>query len=277
MDRYLENLSLHELTNLKEIYINNIKDIDKELKRRFLESISTNPGNEITINNNSDRLQKYLDTTNISNIKFLNNSLEEKGNNKNGPLSIDSRVLLDKNAEKIGKDYKIDSQKLSSYRILNHYHPIFNNDAISEAYKKAQFLSYLDEIFKDKDNCMNYLGAYTVFKYVKNYLENVLQSDDSKSDNELIYQDYEKKVEIVTENLVSIANELLFLRNSIPGSRISVNNSILLKTAHKKVDTQITHRQKNLIEAIAFGTSLEKLESKNYEDAKQLVFLPLKK
>lgn len=276
MNNYLESLELHELIDLKEKYKMEIKYINHELNRRFSQNISDNTENNI-IEDNNERLQIYLQSTNIYNINFLYKGLEENGNNKKGPLNLDARVLLDKEAKVIAQSYKITSRELPSIRILNHYHRIFNNELIKKTYKRAQFLSYLDEIFKDNDNCMNYLGAYTLFSYVKNHLKIALQSDEDKSDDELIYQDYQKKIEIVTENLIPIANELLFLRDSIPGSRIAVNNAALLKTANKKVGTPITFCQQNLIEAIAFGTSLEKLESKNYEDAKQLVFLPLKK
>lgn len=40
---------------------------------------------------------------------------------------------------------------------------------------------------------------------------------------------------------------------------------------------QITFEQKIFIDAIAFGTTKEKLENKNYEDAKKLLYLPHQK
>ena len=42
----------------------------------------------------------------------------------------------------------------------------------------------------------------------------------------------------------------------------------------KKKESTITFAQERLVEAIAFGTTLEKLTQKNYEDAKQLIYVP---
>lgn len=113
---------------------------------------------------------------------------------------------------------------------------------------------------------------------MKNYLEKVLKEDSKKSDDELVFQYYTEKFKIVTENMVPITNELLKVRNNVSGSRLSNLNMGLCKIAHKKVgNNSVTKVQRFFIETIAYGTTLEKLKSRDYSDVKQLIYVPLSK
>lgn len=276
-----DKLDSYELVELRDKYNKTIKEIDKELEKRPPKVIDSNYKIEADNNNHYyNRLQHYLEITNISDIKFLHRSLEfTKGNNK-GPLNRSELVLLNKKAYEIAKSYGVVSPaKLSNIILYNKNHPLLKDRTFIQLYQKSQTLSHLDEVFKEEDNCIDYQNSYTTFKYIKNYLESVLSGvgNSPKQDNELVFKDYQRKISIVTENIVPIANELLKLRNSVTGLRLSVCNQSLYRMANKKPTTKITYIQQVFIQAIAYGTTLEKLESKDYSDAKQLVYLPYKK
>lgn len=256
-----------DLEKLKEIYTSNIKEINTLLEKR----------------SGLSRLQNYLEKTSVTDIPFLYHSLGNVGrDNINGVLTREHLFFLNKEGKKLAKDYKIPSSSYLGYVLYNPQEKknkdlLLENAFFNDLWKRTMTLAYLDEIFQNQVNCIQYQGTYVTFQYVKNYLEKVLKEDSPKSDEELIFQDYMEKFDIVTENIVPIANELLKARNRVSGSRLSNFNMALSKIAHKKQDSSITKRQRFFIETIAYGTTLEKLKSKNYSDAKQLIYLPYKK
>lgn len=278
MSNNLSQFNTYELIQLKLQYKKYINDIENELHSR-LEKTIHNRMEVVSKENNNKRLQNYLKSTNIQDIIFLYRNLEfSKGNNKKGPLNREGLLLMNKEANELAKSYGITSSfKLSYIFWHDPSHPLFKNQIIQELYSRIQKLSYLDEVFKDSNNCIDYQGSYVTFQYIKSYLESVLVENNFQSDNDLIYKDYEKKINIVTENLIPIAKELLLSRDSISGARISIGNNSLAKMANKKPFSSITYQQKIFIEAIAFGTTLEELKAGNYEKAKQLIYLPYKK
>lgn len=247
MDFNLENLTIQELNELKRNY-------DVVLKKKKEEALNNIIINEKFINKmdnipNSERLNNYLEKTYINDIDFLFRCLNYTSGNRSLPLD---RIC-----------------------ILNEQTTNIKNK--DELRKRCMTLAGLDDIFKNNRNIYFYEGAYNTFKYIKTYLRKVLIDDDSKSDEELIYKNIDLKTKIVTENLKEIANELLELRNSIPYSRLSIINSSLYKTANKKTGCEITINEQTLIDCIAFGSTLEELEKGNYEEAKQLIYIPHEK
>ncbi len=278
MSNNLSEFSTYKLIQLKSQYKKYIKDIATELNRRWQEETPDHI-EVISTKKNNERLQHYLESTCIEDIPFLHENLRfSPGNNRKGPLDKGELLLINREANDLAKHYGItNSFELSNIFWRYRSHPLFKNQLIQELYQKIQKLSYLDEVFRDQKNCMNYQGSYITFQYIKSYLEGVLVEDNLQSDTDLIYRDYEKKIEIVTENLIPIAQQLLLSKDSMPGARIAVCNNSLTKIANKKPSSLITYRQKTFIEAIAFGTTLGKLQSENYEDAKQLIYLPYKK
>lgn len=263
----LSRLNDSDLEKLKESYISYIKEIDTLLEKK----------------SGLSRLQNYLERTSFRNIHFLYYNLMYAGrDNTNGSLTRDRLFFLNKEGKRLAQDYGITSSSDLSYVLHNpeskeKRQSLLENDSFNDLWKRTMTLAYLDEIFQDQANCINYQGTYVTFQYVKNYLERVLKDDSLKSDDELIYQDYTEKLNLVTENIVPIASELLKVRNMFSGSRLSNFNMALSKIAHKKEGSSISKKQRFFIETIAYGTTLEKLKSEDYSDAKQLIYLPYKK
>ena len=278
MSNNLSQFGTYELIQLKSQYKKYIKEINKELNKRY-QAGTPDHIEVISTKNNNERLQHYLESTCIEDIPFLHENLRfSPGNNRKGRLDKEELLLINREANDLAKHYGItNSFELSNRLWRDRSHPLFKNQLIQELYQKVQKLSYLDEVFSDQKNCRNYQGSYITFQYIKSYLEDVLVEDNLQSDADLVFRYYEKKIEIVTENLIPIAQQLLLSKDSMPGARIAVCNNSLTKIANKKPSSLITYRQKTFIEAIAFGTTLGKLQSENYEDAKQLIYLPYKK
>lgn len=262
--------------------IENYQELQKA-KKEVHSSIVEILKSEIERENNNERLQKYLENTKISDLNFLYRSLVYmRGNNQNGSLTTEKLFFLNEEARNIAKSYNVNTESklfnvLVEHQLHNKVHPLLTDKTFIDFWNNAHTLAYLDEFFKDINNCLAYQGAYTTYKYVKRYLKETLTIDNPEDDQKLVYKNLNSKLNIVTENLIPIANEMLSLRNNIPESRISVCNQGLKRTANKKENTPVSFEQQIFINAIAFGTTLEKLEAKNYEDAKQLLYLPHQK
>lgn len=282
----MEKKSLNDLIILMSDYKSSIKinhqklnDYKNIIKEKIIEIIKK----DIDTSTNTPRLQKYLEKTKISDLDFLFRSLNNmRGNNEKGTLSTEKLILLNEKTKSIAESYGITTEYQLFELILNHLyykrtHPLLCEKEIVNAWNRFKTLAYLDEFFKDFNNCLDYQGSYTTYKYVKSYLKEVLIEDSKESDYDLVYKNFNRKIHLATENLVPIANELLTLRESIPNSRISVCNQGLKKTSKKVPRSPITFDQQIFINAIAFGTTKEKLETKNYEDAKRLLYLPHQK
>ena len=226
------------------------------------------------------RLEKYLESTKTQKFDFLYRSIYfTSSNNQKGNLSFHDLLLLDEEVKKIGLEYGITSNEklwkiLCDYNYYQKKHPFLENDKVNEVMLKVPTLAYLDEIFKNINNVLAYQGSYTVYQYVKSYLKEVLKEGLPQTDDELIHQDFDQKLEIVLSNLSSIASYLLNIRNQIPNSKLAICNHGLSRTARKIEGTGISQDQKVFAKGIAFGTTLEKLQSGNYEDAKSLIFIP---
>lgn len=255
------------------------KNDSQQLKLNAKNSIIEIINNEIEFEESNERLQMYLENTNITDLNFLYRSLEYmRGNNQDGRLSFERFAFLDEDIRNLINSYDIfteaDLFEVIFFFSRGLHNPLLNDEEFINFWNKAHKLAYLDIFFKNTNNCLAYQGSYTTYKYVKKYLKEVLKEDSQEKDKDLVYKDINKKLNIVTENLVPIANELLTLRNQVPESRISVCNQGLKKTTVKKENSPITFEQQIFINAIAFGTTLEKLKDRNYEDAKQLLYLP---
>lgn len=281
---HLDHLDVFELTELKREYSQYIEEINKKLANKNIHKLKGNiePFEDDVLGYNDSRLKHYLEITDIEDIFFLKKSFNTPFDNRKKRLTSEKLILLNSKAKALANSYGFTRPNqlfgiTYEYRYHKQSHPLLQNEFFLELSQRIKKLSYLNEIFQDKDNCINYQGVYTSFMYIKRYLKETLIIDSIEDDHQLVFKDYNNKVKIVTENIGSIANELLDLRESIPGSRLVVFNKILSATADKKPNTPITYWQRNLIDTIAYGTTLEKLESKDYSDAKQLIYLPYKK
>lgn len=251
----------------------------KEIYRLVVDIIKRN----MNISNNDARLQKYLEKTSIKEFGFLFRGLvNSSSSNQKGSLAFQELLLLDNDVRNIALEHNIVSGNklfkiLSDYNFYHISHPFLENDKVKEIMKRASKLAYLDELFKDINNVLNYQGSYTVYSYLKGVLKELLKDGNPHTDRELIYNDYNQKLDFVLGNLSCIASYLLDLREQIPESRLALCNAGLSKVARKEAGTSITFNQKIFASAIAFGTTLERLEERNYEDAKGLIFIPHQK
>lgn len=91
---------------------------------------------------------------------------------------------------------------------------------------------------------------------------NLNHTNGMNKDRHLSREQLIQKLLIVTENLAPIATELFTERNQIPNAKIAVCNQSLSRNANKKTEGGITLPQQIFIEAIAYGTTLEKLQKK---------------
>ena len=286
MQNKKEALSIKELEELKKEYLTKIAEINNQImvkknEERALLEQKRKPQiqNEEQI---KERVNKYLHDTNYSDIPFLdyNMRLDKSFNNK-GQLSNTELLFLDEKMKKLVENYGITNKSqlfciMLDYQFHKKAHPIIQDKNFIRAWNETYTLGHLDKIFHNDQNRLDYQGTYAAFQYIKKHIEESLSTvtEENETEDELVWKNYDKKKIIVTKNIASIANYVLIQRNQIPGARIFINNGGLSKTAKKKKESTITFAQERLVEAIAFGTTLEKLTQKNYEDAKQLIYVP---
>lgn len=138
MEKQLEELSIKELENLKKNYLAKISEINNQIiikgneERAQLEQIR-NPQilNEKRI---IDRVNRYLQVTNYSDIPFLDYNMRvSKSFNNKGQLSNTGLIFLDKEMKKLVESYEIMNESQLLHIILNHQihkntHPIIQDE-----------------------------------------------------------------------------------------------------------------------------------------------------
>lgn len=238
----ISSYSLSELMNIKMIIE------DEELKKRLYREIEKRNQNKINLEKyNSDRLPEFyehysnqcldlLSKLSFVDVKFLiNSSICDAGNNCGGDF--------------MSNLWKIFQSGYYNIRIFDDY-----------------FTQNPDKIYY-------YEGFYNTLNYMKTYISTMLYLGNPIETKQDLFSDFDKKRQLVTENLRNVSEYLLDLRNQIVDSRLSVGNQALSKNACKS-GTNITYHQNIFINSIAFGSTLEKLEDKNYEEATRLLFVP---
>lgn len=190
----------------------------------------------------------------INELFFFKKSLRDKTNNKGGKFQIYNSTLLE-----IEKKYHIEPKYLTS--TINGV--FFNNRDTS-----IIPLEIFNEVFDIPFYVKYYEGIYNTFNYIKNTIYMHLNEDKNNSiSKDILFKDYYQKQCIAYSNLEDIVEYL----NSINSECIlksSVCDDILINNIKNNLNKSV------LAEAIAFGTTLEKLESNNYEDSKRLLYLP---
>lgn len=145
------------------------------------------------------------------------------------------------------------------------------------SYFNLHFLSDIEQTIVDNDLLESYENTYNSLYYIKNYIYFMLENYPGMVEKkEQLWFLYDEKYAMVLENLPEIAKQLVHFREKIPNSKLSIGNRTILKTSHKK-GTSISYGQEELIEALAFGCSYDKLKEGNFEDAKRLLYVPSSK
>lgn len=286
MQNKIETLNTKELEKLKQDYLAKIAEINKQItikKNEVRAQLEQKRSPQVLSEEQTkERVNKYLHNTNYSDIPFLDYNMRvDRSFNNKGHLSHTKLVFLDEEMKKLVENYGITNKRqlfdiILDYQLHKKVHPILQDKNFIAAWNKSYTLGYLDKIFQNNQNQLDYEGTYATFQYTKKHIEQRLSvvTEENENTDELVWKNFDKKKIIVTENIASIAHYVLIQRNQIPGARVFINNGGLSKTAKKKKGSTITFAQERLAEAIAFGTTLEKLTQQNYEDAKQLIYVP---
>lgn len=284
-----KNETIRAILNLRDDYekeratLTSKKDLLIQKKKELYNQVIENIKSEISTSTNNLRLQRYLESTYTRDLEFLYRSLRfMAGNNQHGSLSFHELLYRDEYIKSVAKEFDIKSSGdiwdiISRYNFHRISHPFLESEEVLKRMAKVSKLSYLDELFSNIDNVLDFQGGYTVYRYVKKYLSSVLKEEVKETDQELVYKDYNEKLDFVLSHLADISEYLLSIREKTPSSRLAICNHGLSRTAKKQLGTSISHDQKIFANGIAFGTTLEKLENRNYEDAEELIFIPHQK
>lgn len=257
---FINKLNSEELRKLESIIL------DDNLRKSFLKEI--NIYSRENRNNNSnvfaveeipyydEKLEsKCLDILkqiSIENFYFLTRSFVEKGNGES--LFANKAVL----------DFLADCSGVSNGILMM----VLENPDIGG---RDMYLSSFEKFFSEESLQKRYKRSFNIYNYIKSYIYQCLRSKSSV-DRETIFKDYGFKQLLVEKRLQEVASYLMEVRGT-GDLKCAIANAGLSRTA-KKVSGEVTFNQRRLVEAVAFGTTLEKLNAGNYEDSKKLIYLP---
>ena len=135
-------------------------------------------------------------------------------------------------------------------------------------------LFYLENFYKDPYNTYHREGGFNTYNYIKDYIYGLLLSNSNISVSDVFYQ-YDEKMKLVSYNIAEVAAYLYEYMKNVDGIKFSVGRQGLANTARRvNRNAPLSPYQEKLVQAVAFGTSYEKLESRDYEHAKRLLFIP---
>ena len=230
---------------------------DKDLESKIdLELIKRNKNFEFIskYQYSSNRLPNYKDEYNIlcnqllfeynlDEFKFLTTSFFERTNNKKGDFVQPLYGFTETNFDKKWK----------------------NN------------LAYLSILFQNQAFIKGYEGVYNTLNYLINSLYKEVDFYDGKIYcKKDLFSDISSRKEVVRDNFVKIVEELWQTRDKLSNSKLSICNYGLTKNRNKK-DNIFSVSQEALIEAIAYGCSLNELVNNDFEGAKRLIYVPIDK
>ena len=119
--------------------------------------------------------------------------------------------------------------------------------------------------FYDNEKCIyDYEGTYNALNYIRDRFYSV--GSDS------LFQDLDEKRRICELKLGDISRYVLEIKNGTK-LKLSVGDVGLIRSAHGTY-RDLHPYQRTFIDAVAFGSDLEKLKEDNFEDCKRLLFLP---
>lgn len=246
---FLDNLSLVDLENLKfSLSVGNVRS--NKLMDEIERKINFKKGLELgIIDFSASRLPNYK----VENEEFCLQLLNQ--------IIINELPFLE---AVMGRDAK--GVNAMSFLMHSRIGEGLNGDNCS--------LIKLDDFFKNYHNVNSHEGVYNTFNYVKNYIYGLLISNQNifKED---IFADYEDKYCLVCEQIADIASYLYEIRKDADEIKLSIGNAGLYATTMRN-DTikPLSRFQRRFVDAIAFGISYEKLEKKDYEECKRLLFVP---
>lgn len=276
---FLDNMSRCEMEDLRTKTLNDIYE-----KRSLVEAIDKKIEGKFMLNFYSDRIpyykqeneetcKKILEEIQFDEMYFFTRSFIDVGN-KGGRIDILSQQTKNPFTD-LAEIYRI-----RPYDLDHLIHGIRINRSfltpMSDKIRKELNvpLGKMEEFFQEDKYIYMYENVFNNYNYIKNYIYKLLLENPNLT-KEDVFTDIMKKQSLVRDNIGEIANYLYNIRGD-GELKISVSNGGLKRSANK-IGTQITFAQQRMIEAVAFGTTVDKLEAHDYEDAKRLIYLPRKK
>lgn len=270
--KFLNNLNESELQELENIILG-IKSNEELLKQ--IESLKNKPINikDIDGNFSSSYIPNYdealeakcleiLKQLKTNELFFFLNTFQNIGNTKYRYPSLIKNSYKEFENEKIVKDLMVIIDL--AIKVSQYYNSRFST-------KPVLYFDKVNNLFKYNLFQEDFEGPYNMLNYIKNYIYYLLKQKDEITTAE-IFSDYDKKRELVTVQIRDISSYLCEIRNGT-NLRLCIANAGLSRTANKTGE-KFNEQQQLFIDALAFGTTLEKIENRNYEDYKRLLYLP---
>ena len=277
--KFLEELTYKELKELESVLLEENKrkefmgEIEKIKNRkieiaRIYEKNSVNPiFNSDSVPNYDSQLEnkcnKVLKNILVNELPFLLESMRSPKNTMFSDFCDMERYY--KSQVKLNDDLRL-FLRLSSY--LYFYYK--DNKIIYPG--EALKLKKVDDIFKNNPILQEELiGPYNMLNYIKNYIYFLLKQNPNIYRKD-VFKDYSEKKELVSLRLGDISAYLSEIKNGT-NLKLCIFNNALSKSVNK-VREKNTMSQSLFIDALAFGTTLEKIENRDYEDYQKLFYLP---
>ena len=268
--KFLEELTYKELKELESVLLeeNKRKEFMEEIKNRKIEIARIIPiFNSDSVPNYDSRLEnkcsKVLENILVNELPFFLGSMHSPRN------------TMFSNFYNIEKYYESQAKVNDDLRLLlqissSLYFYYRNKEIILPS--ETLRLKKVDDIFKNNPTLQGELiGPYNMLNYIKDYIYSLLKQNPN-IDREDVFKDYSEKKELVNLRLRDISSYLLEIRNGT-NLKLCIYNHSLSRNAEKVSKYNTTH-QDLFIDTLAFGTTLEKIENRNYEDYQKLFYLP---
>ena len=133
-------------------------------------------------------------------------------------------------------------------------------------------LGYMSLLFQDEKLRSQYEGSFNCVNYLINGLYKEVKGKNIESIDD-VFNDMDDREDLVMQRFSDVCEYLWEQRNSVVDSRMSVGNHGL-KSNLSKTKKGFSEQQMAVVEAVAFGCSLDELSHENYEGAKRLIFVP---
>lgn len=263
---FVNNLNDEQLEFLKNVLT------DHNLGNSFLKTIDR------TIFARAD-MKETLNLFEVEAIPYYDENLEDKCLSVLSRLCIGNFYFFTRSFYEFGNNgkrfWELDSETNEALDILEECFGV-EHRRISAAFQYPDmygfdmYLSAFENFFAEESMRGKYNNSFNIYNYIKSYIYQCLRKNPTGTDIG-VFNCYGHKQLIVERDLRKIASYLISVRGD--DKRCSIANAGLSKTA-QKVSGELTFHQQRLVEAIAFGTTLEKLNAGNYEDSKKLIYLP---
>lgn len=278
-------LGLREATDDENLLLN----INALLKNESVPSYESNRKIYI-IDEKKEQYESIAKNLKIDDLSFFRKLIfEGKGNNLGsyGYFNyIDDARLLFANEEvrKLANFYGIKKfidfhevyvfgdTEIGKKKLVNIGNELKNDDIVKNVLARIKYFSYLDEFFLDDRNIKECEGTYNSYMFIKEYIYQLLNLYPDVTVDDL-FSGLDSKKDLVTQYFQEICIYLYTLRESIPKARLSAFNpkiSFASKYRHEKLDRDYSL----FADMLAFGTTLEKLQNKDFEDYQRIIYVP---